>query len=245
MADEHPDKNDLPRATRLWMAIVAPVLRALARMLLATCRIERVEGEAHLDALLADDTAMLPCCWHQRLSLCVGYLLQARSRGLEPGFLVSPSRDGELVARVVSGLGATVLRGSATRTGAQALRGLYTQLRAGVSPIIHPDGPHGPGYEVKSGSVMLAQMTRAPMLPLSFSADRYWQLGSWDALIVPKPFARVVITIGEPVRVARGDDLAEKATELGRRLDLLTAQADAATGAEPRLPRKLGKAWRR
>lgn len=218
----------LPWQTRFWMTLAAPLIRLVGRVLLASCRIERVDGEHHLDALLAENTVALPCCWHQRLSVCAGYLLKARGRGLQPGFLVSPSRDGELIARVVTGLGARIIRGSATRTGARALRDMYASIRAGVSPIVHPDGPHGPARVAKPGTAMLAQMTRTPLLPMSFSADRYWQLGSWDRLIIPKPFARVVITIGTPITVARGDDIKASAAALGAQLDALTQDADAA-----------------
>ncbi|MES1924744.1 hypothetical protein T31B1_05435 [Salinisphaera sp. T31B1] len=220
------------------MRLAAPILRVLARALLASCRIQRIEGASHLERLISQGQPLLACCWHQRLSVCVGHLLRAREQGLEPGFLVSPSRDGELVARMVSGMGARIVRGSANRTGAKALRDMYTTMREGVSPILHPDGPHGPARQVKPGSIMLAQLTRSPLLPMSFAADRYWQLGSWDALIIPKPFARVVITIGEPLTVARGDDIDQRARELGQRLDGLTDTADAELGANPRRERR-------
>ncbi|MGN8158960.1 lysophospholipid acyltransferase family protein [Salinisphaera sp. RV14] len=212
---------------RLRVAIAAPVLRLLARALLATCRSAGVRGAHHLDALIENQRPALLCCWHQRLPYCAGWLLAARSRGLAPGFLVSPSRDGELVAAVVGGLGATVLRGSANRTGARAFRDMYATLKSGISPVIAADGPHGPARRAKPGTAMLAQMTRAPMLPMSFAADRYWQLGSWDRMIIPKPFARVVMIIGEPLAGARGDTPDAAAAELGRRLDALTRAAEA------------------
>ena len=222
------------------MPLAVPLLRLAARLLRASWRIEHVAGETHLSALLDEQRAFLPCCWHQRLTGCVSYLLEARARGLRPGFLVSPSRDGELTARLVTGLGATVVRGSATRTGARALRALYVTLREGISPIIHPDGPHGPANRVKSGTVMLAQMTRAPLLPLAFSADRYWQLKSWDRVIIPKPFARVTLVIGAPQSIARGEDLDSRAAALGDQLDTLSAEADRMAGAKP-IPGRRGR----
>ena len=227
-----------PLHQRAATAGAAFLLRIAVRALRASWRIQRVDGQAHLDRLIGGGEAFLPCCWHQRLSASVGYLLAASERGLRPGFLVSPSRDGELVARVVDGMGATVIRGSATRTGARAMRDLYALMKDGVSPIIHPDGPHGPAFEAKTGTLMLARMTGAPLLPMAFSADRYWQIGSWDRLIIPKPFARIVITIGPPLTVERNDRVEQRASELGERLDRLMAEADRATGATPRPPRK-------
>ncbi|WP_353218823.1 lysophospholipid acyltransferase family protein [Salinisphaera sp. S4-8] len=235
------DSQDRPSwQHRLTMRVAVPLLRLLARALLASCRLRHVEGDTHLTQAIDSGRAFLPCCWHQRLSVSVGYLLRARARGLRPGFLVSPSRDGEIVAGVVDGMGAEIIRGSATRTGARAMRDLYTVMKTGVCPIIHPDGPHGPGFVAKPGTLMLAQMTQAVMLPMAFSADRYWQLGSWDRLIIPKPFARVAIVIGEPMAVARGDDINAAAQTLSAHLDALTREADRLTGASPRPPRKMG-----
>lgn len=227
---EHQQKTGrtpLSRRQRLLIAIAAPLLRLLARALLRTCRSAGVRGAHHVDALIAQDRSALLCCWHQRLPYCVGWLLAARSRGLAPGFLVSPSRDGELIAAVVGGLGATVLRGSANRTGARAFRDIYGTLRSGVSPIIAVDGPHGPASHAKPGTPMLAQMTKVSMLPVTFAADRYWQLGSWDRMIIPKPFARVAMVIGEPLTCGRGEAPDAVATELGERLDTLTRDAEA------------------
>lgn len=240
MSGEPSQPARLPRSTRLWMHPAVALLRIVARLLLASCRIQRVSGDERLTALIEDGQAFLPCCWHQRLSVTVAYLLRAKTRGLRPGFLVSPSRDGEIVARVVDGMGASIIRGSATRTGARAMRDLYGVMKTGISPIIHPDGPHGPAFVAKPGTLMLAQMTQAALLPMAFSADRYWQLGSWDRLIVPKPFARVAIVIGEPLTLTRGDNIEAAADELRQRLDALTHEADRQTGATPRPPRTAG-----
>lgn len=216
----------LSRRQRWLIALAAPLIRLVARALLASCRLQAVHGRDHLDALVAADRAMLLCCWHQRLTYVVGWLLSARRNGLRPGFLVSPSRDGELIAAVVGGLGATVLRGSANRTGARAFRDMYATLKNGVSPIIAVDGPHGPAGTVKAGTAMLAQATRAPLLPVSFTADRYWQLKSWDRMIIPKPFARVTIHIGSPVIAERDETAVSIAEALNTELEALSSDSN-------------------
>lgn len=215
-------RSMLSRRQRWLIAIGAPLIRGLARALLASCRLVEVRGQAHVDAWLATGRPALLCCWHQRLSYVTGWLLSRRSTGVRPGFLVSPSRDGELIAAVVGGLGADIVRGSANRTGARALRDTYATIKNGVSPIIAADGPHGPARIAKPGTPMLAQMTKTAMLPISFSADRYWQLKSWDRMIIPKPFARIVVSIGEPIEYQRGAENTTLARVLGERLDALT-----------------------
>lgn len=219
--------------SRALITVVAPLIHLAVRLLQASLRVERVIGESHLQPLLTNGNAIIPCCWHQRLFFCDAYLLGQRAHGLNPGFLISPSRDGELTSRVVRRFGASVVRGSANRTGAQALRELYLTVTSGVSPISHPDGPHGPPYQAKHGSLMLAQITGAPLLPMAYSVDRYWQLGSWDRLLIPKPFARVTLVIGAPLQVSKKDDLAAAGTQLESSLNALTLEADKRAGSAP------------
>jgi lysophospholipid acyltransferase (LPLAT)-like uncharacterized protein len=60
--------------------------------------------------------------------------------------------------------------------------------------------------------VTLARLARAPLVPLTWAADRSWRLGSWDRLEIPKPFARVAVAVGAPQEVPRGggEDEAER-----------------------------------
>ncbi|MEM8932039.1 MAG: hypothetical protein AAGE94_12745, partial [Acidobacteriota bacterium] len=110
--------------------------------------------------------------------------------------------------------------------------GVHRAISKGKSsPIMVPDGPHGPQYHFKVGVLVLAQTSGAPILPLGFAVDRCWHLKSWDRLIVPKPFSRAVVVVGRPEPIAA--DLAGEAQEAERqrleaRLDALTRQAEAA-----------------
>ena len=100
-------------------------------------------------------------------------------------------------------LGAQVIRGSSTRTGARALRDYYNLLvRDQVSPVITPDGPRGPRFKFKPGALLLAQIAGRPLLPMAYAASRAWLI-SWDKFVLPWPFARIVIAIGPPVSVPR------------------------------------------
>jgi lysophospholipid acyltransferase (LPLAT)-like uncharacterized protein len=43
------------------------------------------------------------------------------------------------------------------------------------------------------------------VVPLHAESDRAWRLHSWDRFMIPKPFARVWITYGQPFDVAPGE----------------------------------------
>lgn len=195
----------ISKSRNLAYALAAPVIGMLAELFWRTCRVEPVLGQEHADAILAAGKPIIPCYWHQRQFFCVHYVIGLRERGARIGFLVSPSRDGELAARVVARLGARSIRGSSTRTGAQALRDLYQAIKQdGISPVTTPDGPTGPPGKFKSGTVMLAQLSGAPMLPISYAAEKVWHLRTWDRFMIPRPFTRVAIAVGTPRYVARG-----------------------------------------
>ena len=192
---------------RLLYRLALPLAMALVRFWWATCRVVRVVGDEHLTAALADGP-ILPVFWHQHQVFCVRFLLRQRRRGLAAGFLISPSVDGELPAMLARLVGAHVVRGSSSHTGARALRDYYAALKQGVSPAITPDGPYGPRFEFKPGAILVAQLSGRPLLPLAFHASRAFRFRTWDRFVLPWPFARIVVAVGAPRYVPRGLDAA-------------------------------------
>ncbi len=194
-------------ARRALYAVAAPLGVTLIRLWWRTCRVVRVEGEEHLAAALARAPSLIPCYWHQHQLYCGKFLTEQRARGLAPGWLISPSVDGELGAMMVRRFGGAVIRGSSTHTGARALRDYYQALtRDAISPVITPDGPRGPRFKFKPGALLLAQMSQRPILPMAYAASRAW-LVKWDKFVLPVPLlARVSIAIGAPRYVPRVTD---------------------------------------
>ena len=106
------------------------------------------------------------------------------------------------------------VRGSTTRGGPAALRGLARAARAGRDLAITPDGPKGPAEEVQLGAVWLAKLTGRPLLPVAFDCRPRPCVGSWDRIIVPLPFSRGAFEYGELLWIPRDAD--EETTEAGR-----------------------------
>lgn len=208
----------------------------LGRLLLglvgATWRLD-IEGQDLLRRVIAEKKPHILSFWHDRTVLAAYFLSRhAVRRGLEITLLASRSRDGELVSRLVAAWGVETVRGSATRGGREALRGIYRAItQKGSSPLIVPDGPQGPSYTFKAGAAVLAQMSGAPILLLGFAADRAWRLRSWDRLIIPKPFARVKVVLAEPEFLAKnlaGETFEAERTRLEAALVALTQRAEVA-----------------
>jgi lysophospholipid acyltransferase (LPLAT)-like uncharacterized protein len=223
----------MTRARRALYALVVPLGSVIIRAWWRLTRVVRVEGVEYLEAALAKAPSLVPCYWHQHQLYCGKYLVEQRARGLNVGWLISPSVDGELGAMLVRRFGGTVIRGSSTHTGARALRDYYQALvKDNVSPVITPDGPKGPRFKVKPGAILLSQMSGRPILPMSYAASRAWLI-KWDKFVIPWPFARIAIAIGPPCYVPRVTDaaaLARLQSQLELELQRLFAVARAALG---------------
>jgi lysophospholipid acyltransferase (LPLAT)-like uncharacterized protein len=203
-------------ARRLLYAIAVPLAIGLIRTWWRLCRVVRIEGREHLEQALARAPSLVPCYWHQHQLYCGKFLIEQRARGLTPGWLISPSVDGELGAMMVRRFGGAVIRGSSTHTGARALRDYYQALvRDNVSPVITPDGPRGPRFKFKPGALLLAQMSGRPILPMSYAASRAWLI-KWDRFVIPMPLARIAIAVGPPCYVPRVTDAATLARLQGQ-----------------------------
>jgi lysophospholipid acyltransferase (LPLAT)-like uncharacterized protein len=175
--------------------IVGPALRSLA----ASWRIHL----AHEDRWRRVYDARQPhlfLLWHEAL---LPLLWQHRNQGI--AIVVSQAREGKYLSGFAASLGYRSLHGSSTRGGARALLGAVRELQAGRAVAFTPDGPRGPRRELKPGVIAAAQRGGGVVVPLHAESERVWRLHSWDRLMIPKPFARVLITYGEPFAVGPGE----------------------------------------
>ena len=163
-----------------------------------------VIGEDRYQELRNQNKPVVLLVWHGRL-LVVPYLF--KKRGILA--LISPSEDGEILARIVSGWG-KVLRGSSSHSVVKAWGVMRKELDKGGEVIIVPDGPKGPNRKMKLGALKLSQQSGAYLVPFTFAASRKKTLNSWDSFLIFYPFTRVVALFGDPIVVdpkLRGDDL--------------------------------------
>jgi len=136
----------------------------------------------------------------------------------------SQSFDSEYVARFIQRFGFGIVKGSSTRGGVGGLIEMIRLMKKGFPTGFSVDGPKGPVYQAKTGTLLLAKKTGNPVLPFSVEAENYWTIKSWDKLQIPKPFTRSKIFIAEPINVSKNADDSEmknKHLELQKKLDEL------------------------
>lgn len=221
----------MSRGRRIWYTVVIALTELLLRFYWWSCRVHRVVGEEHLNNLRQAGQPAIICYWHQMHIFCVWLMFAQIRKGMKVGFLISPSVTGEVPTAIARRRGAQVLRGSSTRSGGQALRDMYQAVtKGGISPVMTADGPKGPLHEFKPGALLLARMTGAPVVPMVYAAERCRNWNSWDEFIVPRPFSRIAIAIGEPVTVPKDlavDALEPLQREMEQRMAELMEQAQA------------------
>jgi lysophospholipid acyltransferase (LPLAT)-like uncharacterized protein len=175
-------------AQRIALAVVPPLAALLIRLLGMTLRYEdRCEPGVTPGYAVPGPTVF--AFWHRSLLACAH-----RFRGLDIAILISPSFDGELIARTVELLGFRAVRGSSSRGGATGLRGMVGAYQAGHRCAFTADGPRGPVFVAKAGVAQLAQSVGAWVGCFYALPERAWELRSWDRFLIPKPFSRVVLT---------------------------------------------------
>ncbi|MCB9877512.1 MAG: lysophospholipid acyltransferase family protein [Planctomycetes bacterium] len=205
---------------RLGALLLETLAPWLVRALAATWRVERIDlgGQRCFDG----DGPWIVLMWHGRM-LPAMPLRPHRARRI--GVLVSPSDDGGLAMRALRHFGYVVVRGSLSRRGARALREMHELLAGGGKLVVTPDGPRGPRHSCNVGPAWLARETGAPLLLLGLAADRVWRLKSWDAFVIPKPFARVAAVYSGPIEVpADADDATLERLSAEAREALLAAE---------------------
>ncbi|MBX6364901.1 MAG: lysophospholipid acyltransferase family protein [Gemmatimonadetes bacterium] len=191
--------------------------------LFATVRYE-VRGFERHRSWLDGGGAVVYVMWHGRL------LPLAHNRRDEGHVcLVSRSRDGEYLTRLLTRWGFGAVRGSSSRGGSAALREMVRLARRGRSLCVTPDGPRGPRERLKPGALLAAQVAGLPVVPCASGTRRAWWIEGWDRFLVPKPFARIRIAYGEPVMIPRSagrEELASIAADVERELGRLMAWVD-------------------
>ena len=153
----------------------------------------RFEGTEKIQKHLEKGGRIIISSWHQRF---FGGFFLPRIFRWSPCIMISQSRDGDFIAKVVQHIGWIPVRGSSSRGGKKALRVLaegVIEHRIGGHIV---DGPTGPPRVIKPGLISLARNTDAVICPGIVSYENAWTMNSWDHFMIPKPFSRVLFRFG-------------------------------------------------
>ena len=130
--------------------------------------------------------------WHGEL-LISPQVYRVLRKTQDTSAIISQHFNGELIARVLSFFNIVGLRGSSKRGAKSVLINAIKSIKEGRTVMITPDGPRGPRYSMSDGAVALALRSKLPIMVVNYIPSSYWQLGSWDRFLIPKPFSKLEI----------------------------------------------------
>src|SRR5690606_9607434 len=108
--------------------------------------------------------------------------------------IVSTSKDGEMMNNLVRWMGGETSRGSSTRGGVGALKGLFKLVQNGWNCSFAVDGPKGPIYKAKPGVFEISKRLKIPIYVAGVHCDRPLIFPkSWNQTYLPKPFAKITV----------------------------------------------------
>ena len=139
--------------------------------------------------------------WHGDL-LLQPYLYYQFRKIPKAKVLISDHFDGALISKTMEYFKLGTIAGSTNRNAAKVLIQAIKTLKEGYDIGITPDGPKGPRYSVGDGIVVMAQKTGAKVIVYNCKPSHYWQLGSWDKFVIPKPFGILDFYASEPIDVS-------------------------------------------
>ena len=182
----------------IWLAYY------IIRIYSLTFRLKVVNESTWKTALTTQPAPVILCTWHQQFFAAIRHFKTYAH--LNPGLMISQSRDGDLISGVARRTGWKTPRGSSSRGGKQAMEAMIQHLKTHRFGAHILDGPRGPMGTVKPGIIKMAIETGALVVPFRVEAHKAWYFNSWDRFMLPRPFARVVIAYDDPIALDAGLD---------------------------------------
>jgi len=129
-------------------------------------------------------------CWHNELFMSPqAYRMIHKKQPASA--IISSHFDGSLIASTLNMFKIRPLRGSTRKGARQVLLQAFKSIKNGEEVLITPDGPRGPRHSMSDGAIGIALKSKLPIFVMNYTAKSYWELGSWDRFVIPKPFTKV------------------------------------------------------
>jgi len=169
---------------RVGEVAIPPLVYLLMRIVWYTTR-----KEFHFVTSI-DDAQHVCVTWHGELFMST-QAYRSIHKTHRASAIISSHFDGGLIAGTLNFLNIRPLRGSSRKGAKQVLLQAFKSIKSGEEVLITPDGPRGPRHSMSDGAVGIALKSKLPIFVMNYKASKYWQFGSWDKFVIPKPFCKV------------------------------------------------------
>ncbi len=175
----------------LILSVFSLLLGAIARLWMMTVRTQTL---SHSSLRASADRPWVLALWHGHLLALLTHRRRRRTFAL-----VSLSRDGEMLAPALRFFSVEAVRGSSSKGGRQGLATIVSKLGEGYDAAFAVDGPCGPARVAKPGALAAARDGGGQVVPYAAACSCAILLSSWDGFVIPLPFSRIMIVLGEPI----------------------------------------------
>jgi len=194
---------------------------------------------------LKEHKAVIFVAWHGRIAFAPYFW----NKCAKLSALVSPHRDGQLIAGLLKRFGIENISGSTNENPRAAAVKLLRELKNNNSIAIIPDGPRGPSMTMSMSPLYYAKTTGKPIICMTYSIANSKILGkSWDRMLLPFPFQKGIVAVTKPFFIEKNtpkEKLEEYRVKIENELNNLTWQIDNELNLpkieQGTLPRKLMK----
>ena len=170
---------------------IAPLfLRTVLFFIFNTCK-WKVYHHKRFQQAQKKPSPILICSWHNSFLLVARYF---KHTNISLWAVSSTHKDSEIMASILKNWNFKLIKGSSTRGWRNVIKkmmGLFQH--SGNIIAVTNDGPKGPPFVAKKGSVSLALKQQVQIIAVSATASQCWKLPSWDQTIIPKPFSTIYI----------------------------------------------------
>lgn len=165
---------------------------------LASLYCKSLRFNSHSENILSTlKTNFIIAFWHDEMLAGWYY-----NKKYNPVALISPSKDGDIMTKILEDWGYKVVRGSSNESGKEALQKLVDELKQGKNLCITPDGPKGPYHRFKVGAFVAAKRSSVPVVLMRVKYNKFYTFSkSWDKFKLPKLFSKVDVFYSEPIFV--------------------------------------------
>jgi lysophospholipid acyltransferase (LPLAT)-like uncharacterized protein len=182
-------KQDILRVIGLF--VLSQVVNLLCKSLKVTFKNKEV-----INNLENQNRNFVLAFWHGQM-LLAWYL----HRNKNFTALISKSKDGDLLEKILRPWKYNVVRGSSSNGGGVALSIMVDYARDNESVVITPDGPRGPANRMKAGAVITAKKSRIPLILIGVGYKKKRVLKSWDKFEIPKFYSEAKAVYSDPIYV--------------------------------------------
>lgn len=188
----------------------------------------RVEGREHMHWVHAASRPLIIAAWHGMTMMLTGYIAAQEDIGQYVLVVPDDSRGAVLSvwARRMGAAPFVISMEADSMVAARRLLALIRQMKQGKSLYLNPDGPDGPSHEPKAGVAFIARKAGALIVPAGAFTATGFRVPRWDRYVVPLPFSRITVVLGEPLEVSPEADLEQARMVIQERLNEVERAAE-------------------